>query len=398
MQAFDGIRVLDLTHVLAGPFATYQLAVLGADVIKIEPPGQGDMNRQVGPVHELNAARMGAHFQSQAANKRSLALDLKSAEGKEVFLALAMTADVIVENYRTGSMAGMGLGYRDIAAQKPDIIYCSITGFGQTGPKAKDPAFDNVIQAWSGMMEETGPADGDPVIMGPPVLDYGTGAQAAFAIAASLLRRERTGEGQWIDVAMLDAALAMQSCFALNTAATGQPPARSAMQGGWVAGYGCYHTKQGILALGVFTPAQHKTLFEALNREDLAAEVAAYTIADMPARQAKDHAVLTEAFAGETAQHWEDHLTTAGVPAARVRVLDETLASAQVAARRALTSFPSSDLGGTLRPAMAAFMCNQDGPAADRAPPRFGEHGEDILSELGYTAQQIADLSAKGII
>lgn len=397
MQAFEGIRVLDLTHVLAGPFATYQLAVLGADVIKIEPPS-GEMNRQVGAIPELSTARMGTHFQSQGANKRAISIDLKSDAGRQIFLDLAATADVIVENYRAGAMERMGLGFDDVRAIKPDIIYCSITGFGQTGPKRGDGAFDNIIQAYSGMMEETGPSDGEAVMIGPPVLDYGTGAQAAFAIAAALLRRHRTGEGQAIDVAMLDAALAMQSCFALNTAATGLAPGRSARHGDHFAGYGCFEASEGLIMLGVVTPAQHAHLFRVLGRDDLAAEMDGLELADIPARQPKDHPVIREAMTARTAAEWEDLLVREGILAARVRTLDETLATDQVKIRSALTKFPSPELGQTLRPAMAAFECSTDGPSVQSAPPRMGQHADQILAEIGRDPEAIAKLRADGVI
>ena len=205
MKAFEGYRVLDLTHVLAGPFSTYQLAVLGAEVIKVEPPDAPDIVRVEGAVEALNREGMGVMFQSQGANKRGLSLNLKSEAGRDIFKRLAAGADVVVENYRAGALPSLGLGYDELAALNPSLIYCSITGFGQTGPKAGHTAFDNVIQARSGLMATTGTVHSAPLRVGAPVLDYGTGAQAAFAIAAALLRRERTGERQRLDVSMLDA-------------------------------------------------------------------------------------------------------------------------------------------------------------------------------------------------
>ena len=287
MQAFEGIRVLDMTHVLAGPFSTYQLAVLGADVIKIEPVGNPDMNRDVGAVDSLNDAGMGTHFQSQGANKRAMSLNLKSGKGREIFKALARDADVIVENFRAGALERLGLGYADLCAVKPDIIYCSITGFGQTGPKRGHGAFDNVIQAWSGMMTATGHPDQPPVMVGPPVADYGTGAQAAFAIASALLRRERTGEGQRIDVSMLDSALAMMACWVLNASLTGEPPSRSANGRTFVAAYGCYEASDTRLMIGAATGRQNARLWRALGREDLAQEVEGLRIQELQASAAR---------------------------------------------------------------------------------------------------------------
>ncbi|MEZ5776404.1 MAG: CoA transferase [Hyphomicrobiaceae bacterium] len=252
MQAFDGIKVLDLTHVLAGPFSTYQLAVLGADVIKIESAGLTDMNREIGPILELNAARMGSHYQSQGANKRAMTLNLKTDEGRNIFMSLARDADVIVENYRTGVMDRLGLGYDQIRAINPDIIYCSITGFGQTGPKRGHGAFDNVIQAFSGMMMATGPRrwPGCDDRTARARLRYRRAGRIRHCIGAA--RRERTGEGQRLDVAMLDAALMLMSCNVLNHAMTGASPDRSGIGRNYVAAYGCYDAADTQLMIGVF--------------------------------------------------------------------------------------------------------------------------------------------------
>ena len=212
MQAFNDIRVIDLTHVIAGPFCTYQLAVMGADVIKIEPPQNPDMSRTSGvPLSDEDGANLCSDFTAQNANKRALCIDLKRDEGKAILRRLIADADVFVENYRSGAMTKIGFDYAAVKALCADIIYCSITGFGQTGPLAERTAYDNVIQAYSGLMSATGDAQNAPLKVGPPVLDYGTGIQAAFAIAAALYQRAKNGEGQRIDVAMLDAAIMLMS-------------------------------------------------------------------------------------------------------------------------------------------------------------------------------------------
>ena len=399
MLAFDGIRVLDLTHVLAGPFSTYQLAVLGADVIKIEGPDNFDMNREIGAVSSFNENMMGTHFQSQGANKRSMTLNLKSEIGQEVFKSLARRSDVIVENFRSGKLDSMGVGYDDIRRIKPDIIYCSITGFGQTGPKREHAAFDNTIQAYSGMMHQTGDPDGDFVLVGPPVLDYGTGAQAAFAIASALLRRERTGEGQRLDVAMLDAALMLMTSGVINTNTTGLTPGRSKYARRPFSAYGGYETADDMIMIGACTPAQHVKLWRILGRDDLAEEVESLRTSDMAKRNAHDEPILVDILKSKTADEWEAVFNAAGLPAARVRTLNEALASEQVASRTVVGRFPSRhSKHGELKPSVAAFSCSEDGPAVKTPPPEFGEHTRSILEEFGYTSEAIDDLHAANVI
>jgi len=399
MQAFDGIRVLDLTHVLAGPFATYQLAVLGADVIKIEGPDNFDMNREIGAVASFNEQMMGTHFQSQGANKRAMTLNLKSDKGREVFKALASKADVIVENFRSGKLDSMGVGYDDIRKIKSDIIYCSITGFGQTGPKSKHAAFDNTIQAFSGMMAQTGDPDGDAVLIAPPILDYGTGTHAAFAIAAALLRRERTGKGQRLDVAMLDSALMLMTSGVINTNTTGMTPGRSKYARIPFAAYGGYQTADHVLMIGACTPAQYGKLWRILGREDLAEEVKGLRTTDMAKRSERDEPILVNIMKSKTAEEWEAIFNQAGLPAARVRTLNEALASEQVASRTVIGKFPSKhSKHGELKPTVAAFGCSEDGPAVTNTPPEIGEHTRAILEEYGYSTAAIDGLYAENAI
>lgn len=399
MQAFAGIRVLDLTHVLAGPFATYQLAVLGADVIKIEGPDYFDMNREIGAVAEFNNAMMGTHFQSQAANKRAITLNLKSEEGREIFLRLVDTADVIVENFRSGAMAKMGLGYEQIRSRKADIIYCSITGYGQTGPKHKDAAFDNAIQAYSGLMAQNGTEE-EAVLVGPPVLDYGTGVQASFAIAAALLRRERSGEGQYLDVAMLDAALMLMTCGVLNAHTTGRTPGRTRYCRVPYAGYGGYVSADDeLVMIGAATPAQYARLWRALGRSDLAERVAGLRTPDMAKNRETDEPIIAAAMRTKTADEWERILTDVGISVARVRNIDEALASDQIASRAVVGSYPSAhSKKGALKPSVAAFMCSDDGPSISTAPPEFGEHTREILAEIGCSEAEMDAMSKRGVI
>src|SRR5205823_10120546 len=210
-RPFEGIRIIDITHVLAGPFAAYQLAVLGADVIKVEHPDDPDQSRLSGTDRALNRAQMGTSFLTQGSNKRAMTLDLKQEKGREVLQRLVAGADVLVENFRPGAFAALGLGYEALSTINPRLVYCSISAFGHTGARREQTAYDHVIQATSGLMAMTGTEDVHPVKFGAPAVDYATGTMAAFALASALFQRERTGEGQHIDLAMLDVAMILMS-------------------------------------------------------------------------------------------------------------------------------------------------------------------------------------------
>ena len=399
MRPFEGIRVLDLTHVLAGPFSTFQLAVLGADVIKIEPPANPDMTREESAIRALSDEDYGTLYLGQNAGKRAITLDLKTDQGRDVLRKLVAGADVLVENYRSGKMSELGLGYEDLSAINPQLIYCSLTGFGQTGPKAKHPAYDVVIQAYSGLMMANGEENSDPVRVGPPMVDYGTGAQAALAISAALYQRGRTGKGQRIDVSMLDGALMLMCSQVTSTLCTGSPPNAHGNDHPDYAGYSAYETGDGLLMIGAHTTRQAADIFYAIGDTPLGDEVAAMSRDELRAARSRLADVLTRVLLTRTAQEWEDILNDGGVPAARVRRLDEALGEDQVASRRVLQTYDGP--GGpeqTRRLAVAAYSFAHGGPKLDRPPPRLGEHTEEVLAELGFEADEIANLKTDGII
>jgi crotonobetainyl-CoA:carnitine CoA-transferase CaiB-like acyl-CoA transferase len=420
MQPFSGIKVLDFTHVLAGPFCTYQLAVMGADVIKIESPDRHDMMRSESVSDDLAEEGRGTQFLSQSANKRSVAIDFITAEGAEVVRQLATGADVLVENFRTGVLERAGLGYDALAELNPELIYCSMTGFGQTGPKAQHPAYDNVIQAFSGLMAATGSATTAPVRVGPPVLDYGTGAQAAFAIASALFQRSRTGSGQYIDVAMLDAAMMLMSSAVVDTEVRGSPPPPSGNANAANAGYACYDTLDGLLMIGAFTGKQRADLWRTLNQyaqteEGTATDASAdaltetdvqeqldfdkLTPAEKLARVPADSARLQKWLLQRSAEAWEDLLNVAGVPAARVRTLDEALAHPQLASRQSLqdaTGLPAAYAG--LKVPVAAFSYSHNGPKIRQHAPVHGQHSREVLRECGVDEVRFAELLQAGVV
>ena len=399
MQPFEGIRVLDFTHVLAGPFCTYQLAVMGADVIKIEAPHKPDMMRIEGHCPPLETEGRGSEFISQNGNKRSLCLNLGAPEGLAIARKLTETADIIVENYCCGVIDGFGLGYEAASEIKPDIIYCSLTGFGHTGPKAAHPAFDPVIQAFSGLMAANGTPENHPVRVGPPLIDYGTGAQAAFAIASALFQRTRTGRGQRIDVAMLDAALMMMSTNVLNSQLMERSPPPMGNINPQRAAYSAYETADGLIFLGAFTIDQVRKLWRALGRDDIADELKGRDLAFMFGRAETHAAILRDIMKTRPAQDWEDLINEAGVPAARVRRVDEALREPQVASRGVLRENEGVPGENTpLKTPAAAFGYLHDGPKLHSPAPRLGEHTATILGEIGYDADSIAALNRKGVV
>ena len=357
------------------------------------------MTRQVGVTPELNDEHYGTYFLAQNAVKRAISLDIKTTEGKHILKQLVATADVLVENYRGGSLARLGLGYEDLSSKNPDLIYCSLTGFGHTGPKRSHPAYDVVIQAFSGIMAMNGEADAPPVRVGPPMVDYGTGSQAALAISAALFQRGRTGRGQFIDVSMLDGALMLMSANVSATQADGRPPQAHGNAHPQYAGYATYDTADGLLMVGAWTNQQMSSLFRILGDSERAVAVERTPRGEVGLRRDADTAFLRARLAEKTADEWETMLNDAAIPAARVRRLDEAMAHEQVVSRTVLQSYPGADrIGVPNALPVAAFTYNHGGPKAGGRPPKVGEHTVEVMKELAYDAVAISDLEERGII
>jgi crotonobetainyl-CoA:carnitine CoA-transferase CaiB-like acyl-CoA transferase len=377
-RPFEGIRVIDATHVLAGPFAAYQLAVLGADVIKVEHPDDPDQSRGAGTDKELNRRNMGTAFLTQGSNKRSITLDLKQEKDRETLKRLVATADVFVENYRPGAFEALGLGYKALTAINPRLIYASFSAFGQSGPRGQQTAYDHVIQASSGIMAMTGTEEVNPIKFGSPAVDYATGMTGAFALSAALFQRERTGKGQYIDMAMLDVAMILMSSHLTGYLRNGVHPKPHGNRHPYATN-GAFATKSGLIMLGASNLHQQRRLWMLLERPDMIKQ----TNDERDADHDREIATLTEIMLMRTADEWEEFLQARHVSAARVRTLGEALADPQIASRGIVHRHTNvAGIEGEFGVPLAAFTFAHGGPRIDAAPPALGQHNEEIFSEL----------------
>ena len=267
-RPFEGIRIIDITHVLAGPFAAYQLGLMGADVIKVEHPDDPDQSRDSGSDNDLNHANMGTGFLTQASNKRAITLNLKTEQGREILKKLVATADVLVENYRPGAFEALGLGYEEMRKINPKLIYASFSAFGQGGPRREQTAYDHVIQSTSGIMAMTGTPAANPIKIGAPAIDYATGTMGAYALSAALFQRERTGQGQRVDMAMLDVAIILMASHVTGYMRNGQHPKPSGNRTGHATSM-AYQTKDGMVMIGASNLRQQKRLWTVLEHPEM---------------------------------------------------------------------------------------------------------------------------------
>ncbi len=396
-QAFAGVRIVDFTQVLSGPFAVMQLGLLGAEVIKIEQPGTGDQTRALMTDTDNG---MSPSFMTCNLNKRSLTLDLKSAAAAVIIDRLIKTADVVVENFKAGTMSRLGFGYERLRQIKPDLIYCAVSGYGQTGARAGVAAYDGAIQAASGMMSQTGHPETGPTRTGYMPVDMATALNTAFAISAALYRKLRTGEGQFVDVAMLDTAIVVQAAqfsnylndgnlvgLKGNASPTNQPTAD------------VFPTSDGFIQVTAIRDAQVKALFEVIGAT---AQLAVPAFATTAARI--DNAPLVRAFVmaalqTNTTAFWMDRLPGAGVPVAEIQTLPQVVADDQLRSRGVLATLQSPlDPRHEVTVVKAGYVTDRDGPHIRMPPPLLGQHTDEILRELGFADETIQSWRQDGAI
>jgi crotonobetainyl-CoA:carnitine CoA-transferase CaiB-like acyl-CoA transferase len=394
-KPFTGVRILDFTRVLAGPYASYQLALLGADVIKIEAPGGEDM-RYGNRANDWEKRGLAAPWIAVNAGKRSVTLDLKKPRAIEAVKRLVARSDVVMENFRPGVMDGLGIGYEVLRTINPRLIYCAVSGFGQTGPQRTTAAFDGMIQAMSGLMSITGFENNGPTRVGFAGADVMSGATAAFGVASALFQRTHTGRGQLVDVAMLDAVMAYMAQQVTEHLITGRVHGQSANLSVTKKPTGdLYRTKDGWIVLAVMTDPQFKRLMRTLGRADTLDEP---RFADWPSRIAHSrelHGIIEEALIGETSAEWAKRLAEADAPAAPVLSIPETVQLQQLASRDILQSVETPH--GPVRLAGSGFRLEHGGGSVERAPATPGQHTDDVLAEAGYSPADIAAMREEGV-
>jgi len=400
-QVFAGIKVLAVARVIAAPFAAMHLAMNGADVVTIENPDEGDSSRVSEVRDEFLSQKMGRSFLTFNVNKRSLTLALNAPEGQEIFRKLAKDADVVIENLRTGTMARYGLGYDDLKRINPGIVFCSVTGFGQTGPKARDPGIDDAIQAASGLMSITGTPESGPLKTGSSAIDYVTGYVAAFTIAGALFHRCRTGEGQAIDLAMLEVAMTVMAAEVTRAVTNGdQPPLNGNASGVGRYVSNSFRCKEGVIMIAARSQNLRGRFWKSIDREDIPQDPRFATDALARKNMKELEGEIQKTLLTRTAREWEEKFNREGVPAMQVMSVLEAVNHPHVVAREFIKRFeadPEAGLPAYGIPGMP-YRYSRTPAAVSRRAPKHGEHTDAILSELGLSKQEIEGLRSRKVI
>jgi crotonobetainyl-CoA:carnitine CoA-transferase CaiB-like acyl-CoA transferase len=377
LKPLDGVRVIDLTRILAGPFGTMMLGDMGADVIKVEEPGKGDDTRQWPPFVGGEAT----YFMSVNRNKRGVTLNLKTEKGRALFAELVRKSDVVIENFRPGTMEALGLGYTTLAALNKRLIYCAISGFGESGPEAHRAGYDLIVQAESGIMDLTGFPDGPPAKVGVAIGDLVAGLMATQGILLALVARRRTRRGQKIEIGMLDGLAALLTFQAGIYFGTGKPPRRRGNAHPSIVPYEVFGTADGYVAVGVANNSLWQRCCAVLERPDLLADSRFSTEAKRVENRDTIIPLLSELFKKNTSDDWVQRLTASGIPAGRIRRLDEVCRSEHLRTREMVVTLPHPTAGSVTMMGVPVKLSATPGEAV-LAPPLLGQHTEEVLREL----------------
>ncbi|MCJ8322807.1 MAG: CoA transferase [Rhizobiales bacterium] len=398
MKPLENIRILDLTNVLAGPFCCHQLAHMGAEVIKVEIPKIGDLARQLGADSELNEQHMGVSFLAQNSGKKSITINLKNDQGKQLFKQMVRDADVVVENFRPGVMDRLGVGYETLLQENSSLVYCAISGFGQDGPLKDLPAYDQIIQGMSGVMSITGSPDSAPLRVGYPMADSIGGMTAAFAIASALYNH-KCRPGCFLDISLLESVISTMGWVVSNYLVAGKEPQPMGNDNFTASPSGAFKTGDGLINIAANKQQQFEAVCHILELPELIEDPRFSQRAQRLKHRQELKQLLETAMQSNDAEYWRTQFNAAGIPAGCVASVEQALAQEQIATRGLIATFSDTQgLNRDIKIARPGIKLNGQPLTTSCPPPALGQHSDEILADMGYNLDQIAQLKQDGVV